>query len=68
MTPFGFRMASHPMLRRFFLLYFPPLDWLASLGSWLRSLQMREMERVAEVSAFEHRIRQVPENRPVAAA
>ena len=45
------------MLRRFLLLYFPPLDWLASLGSWLRDLQMREIDRATATEQFKRRIR-----------
>lgn len=45
------------MLRRFLLLHFPPLDWLASLGSWLRDLQIREIDRTTASEQFRSRIR-----------
>lgn len=45
------------MVRRFLLLHFPPLDWLASLGSWLRDLQIREIETTTAAEQFKRRIR-----------
>jgi hypothetical protein len=45
------------MFRRFLLLYFPPLDWIASFGSWLRDQQMAEVERSAAAEEFQRRLR-----------
>jgi hypothetical protein len=45
------------MVRRFFLLYFPPLDWLASFGSWLRDLQLAEVERTTAAEESRRRLR-----------